>query len=188
VRGWCNSIGSGGRTFNQTNGSTRALRPGSRRNRRTKEWIDGYSGMTQIAVGGSRTDLAEPPQQAAERTGARRRSLTAYGLLAPSLFGVTIFLGIPVVLVVIFSLLKWNLLTPPKFVGLANYLDVFQHEGAGHALLVTFYYFLLNIPFQTAFALLMALLMNRAGRFTAIIRVACVLPYLATPVAMGVVW
>lgn len=144
--------------------------------------------MTQIAVGGSRTDLAEPPQQAAERTGARRRSLTAYGLLAPSLFGVTVFLGIPVVLVVIFSLLKWNLLTPPKFVGLANYLDVFQHEGAGHALLVTFYYFLLNIPFQTAFALLMALLMNRAGRFTAIIRVACVLPYLATPVAMGVVW
>jgi multiple sugar transport system permease protein len=34
----------------------------------------------------------------------------------------------------------------------------------------------------------MALLMNRRGRFTSIIRVLCVLPYLATPVAMGVVW
>jgi multiple sugar transport system permease protein/sn-glycerol 3-phosphate transport system permease protein len=99
-----------------------------------------------------------------------------------------VFLGIPVVLVVIFSFLKWNLLTPPKFVGLSNYLDVFQHEGAGHALLVTFYYFLLNIPVQTALALGMAMLMNRRGRFTALIRVLCVLPYLATPVAMGVVW
>ncbi|AMM22463.1 sugar ABC transporter permease [Frondihabitans sp. PAMC 28766] len=109
-------------------------------------------------------------------------------MLAPSLFGVTIFLGIPVILVVIFSFLKWNLLTAPKFVGLSNYLDVFQHEGAGHALLVTVYYFLLNIPVQTALALGMALLMNRKGRFTALIRVLCVLPYLATPVAMGVVW
>jgi ABC-type sugar transport system permease subunit len=121
-------------------------------------------------------------------TSNRRRTLTAYGLLAPSLFGVIVFLGIPVVLVLVFSLLKWNLLTAPKWVGLENYLDVFQHEGAGHALLVTFYYFVLNIPVQTALALGMALLMNRKGRFTSVIRVLCVLPYLATPVAMGVVW
>ena len=121
-------------------------------------------------------------------TNSRRRTLTAYGLLAPSLFGVIVFLGIPVVLVVVFSFLKWNLLTAPKFVGIENYLDVFQHEGAGHALLVTCYYFVLNIPVQTALALGMALLMNRKGRFTALVRVLCVLPYLATPVAMGVVW
>jgi ABC-type sugar transport system permease subunit len=143
--------------------------------------------MTQIAAG---RPVVEPAVEVPKGTSstARRRSLTAYGLLAPSLFGVVVFLGIPVVLVVIFSFLKWNLLTAPKFVGLSNYLDVFQHEGAGHALLVTFYYFLLNIPVQTALALGMAMLMNRTGRFTALIRVLCVLPYLATPVAMGVVW
>jgi ABC-type sugar transport system permease subunit len=143
--------------------------------------------MTQIAVSRTSPDLAEPPAVADRRT-SRRRTLTAYGLLAPSLVGVVVFLGIPVILVVIFSFLKWNLLTAPQFVGVQNYIDAFVHEGAGHALLVTFYYFLLNIPFQTAFALLMAMLMNRKGRFTAIIRAACVLPYLATPVAMGVVW
>jgi ABC-type sugar transport system permease subunit len=121
-------------------------------------------------------------------TSTRRRTLTAYGLLAPSLFGVVVFLGIPVVLVVVFSFLKWNLLTAPKFVWFENFVDVFQHEGAGHALLVTVYYFVLNIPVQTALALGMAMLMNRKGRFTSVIRVLCVLPYLATPVAMGVVW
>ncbi|BDZ49562.1 putative sugar ABC transporter, permease protein [Frondihabitans sucicola] len=143
--------------------------------------------MTQIAAGRPAIQpAAEEPRST--HSSVRRRSLTAYGLLAPSLFGVIVFLGIPVILVVVFSFLKWNLLTAPTFVGLTNYLDVFQHEGAGHALLVTFYYFLLNIPVQTALALGMALLMNRRGRFTALIRVLCVLPYLATPVAMGVVW
>ncbi|MCU1528001.1 MAG: sugar transporter permease [Frondihabitans sp.] len=143
--------------------------------------------MTQITAGLPTTDRPITTKRVAS-SGARKRSLTAYGLLAPSLFGVVVFLGIPVVLVVIFSFFKWNLLTPPTFAGLQNYLDIFQHEGAGHAILVTFYYFLLNIPVQTALALGMALLMNRRGRFTSIIRVACVLPYLATPVAMGVVW
>lgn len=144
--------------------------------------------MTGVVVDRPKTDTARPEPTAVTGQRSRRRTLTAYGLLAPSLFGVTVFLGIPVVLVVVFSFLKWNLLTPPRWAGISNYLDVFQHEGAGHALLVTFYYFLLNIPVQTVLALGMAMLMNRKGRFTAVIRVLCVLPYLATPVAMAVVW
>jgi ABC-type sugar transport system permease subunit len=118
----------------------------------------------------------------------RRRHLVAYGLLAPSLFGVLVFLLIPVVFVFVLSFLKWNLLTPPAFAGFDNYIDAFKYEGAWHALVVTFWYFLLNIPAQTVLALGMAMLMNRRGRFTAVIRVLCVLPYLAMPVAMGVVW
>ncbi|WP_265447520.1 carbohydrate ABC transporter permease [Flexivirga meconopsidis] len=122
-------------------------------------------------------------------TGNRRRQrLTAYGLLAPSLFGVTVFLAVPVILVIAFSFLRWNLLNAPEFVGLANYVDVFRYEGAGHALWITVLYVLLNIPLQTALALGMAMLMNRTGRFTSVVRVLCVLPYLATPVAMAVVW
>ena len=124
----------------------------------------------------------------AARVAARRRRLTAFGMLAPSLFGVVVFLAIPVVLVIAFSFLRWNLLNPPKWVGLSNYLEVFRYEGAGHALVVTIFYVLLNIPIQTVLALGMAMLMNRPGRFTAVIRVLSVLPYLATPVAMAVVW
>jgi len=112
----------------------------------------------------------------------------AFGLLAPSLFGVGVFLLIPVLLVFAFSFIRWNMLNSPDFVGFDNYLDAFRFEGAGHALLITTIYVLLNIPAQTVLALGMAWLMNRPGRFTAVIRVLCVLPYLATPVAMALIW
>jgi ABC-type sugar transport system permease subunit len=151
--------------------------------------------VTQTAVdrghrseGATRGAAGVRPDDRTLRAARRRRHLTAYGLLAPSLFGVVVFLAIPVVLVVVFSFLKWNLVTAPTWAGIQNYVDAFVHEGAGHALLVTGFYFVLNIPVQTALALGMALLMNRKGRFTTVIRVTCVLPYLATPVAMGVVW
>jgi ABC-type sugar transport system permease subunit len=118
----------------------------------------------------------------------RRSRWTALGLLAPSLIGVLLFLAIPVLLIIILSFLRWNMLTAPKWAGLSNYVDMFRFEGVGHALMITIFYVLLNIPIQTVVALGMAMLLNRRGKLTGVVRVLCVLPYLATPVAMAVVW
>jgi ABC-type sugar transport system permease subunit len=118
----------------------------------------------------------------------RRRIRTAFAFLAPSLVGVALFLVIPVVLVIILSLTQWNLLTPIKWVGFSNYVNIFRFDGFGHSLLVTAYYVLLNIPAQTVIALGMALLLNNRLPGSAFVRVVAVLPFLATPVAMSVVW
>ena len=118
----------------------------------------------------------------------RRRVRTAFAFLAPSLIGVVLFLVIPVIFVIILSLTQWNLLTPIKWVGFSNYANIFRFDGFGHSLIVTAYYVLLNIPVQTVLALGLALLLNSKRRGSALIRVICVLPFLATPVAMGVVW
>jgi multiple sugar transport system permease protein len=118
----------------------------------------------------------------------RRKVRTAFAFLAPSLVGVVLFLVIPVILVIILSLTQWNLLTPIKFVGFSNYANIFKYDQFGHSLLVTAYYVLLNIPAQTVIALGMALLLNNKLRGSAFVRVVAVLPFLATPVAMSVVW
>ena len=118
----------------------------------------------------------------------RRRVRTAFAFLAPSLIGVVLFLVIPVIFVMVLSLTRWNLLTPIKWVGFSNYANIFRFDGFGHSLLVTAYYVLLNIPVQTVLALGLALLLNSKRKGSALIRVICVLPFLATPVAMGVVW
>ena len=118
----------------------------------------------------------------------RRRVRTAFGFLAPSLIGVVVFLVVPVIFVMVLSLTQWNLLTPIKWVGFSNYANIFRFDGFGHSLLVTAYYVLLNIPVQTVLALGLAMLLNNRRRGSALIRIICVLPFLATPVAMGIVW
>src|SRR5580693_4942301 len=133
-------------------------------------------------AGKSRSSSAATP------TTDRRRIRTAFAFLAPSLIGVMLFLVIPVIFVIILSLTQWNLLTPIKWVGFSNYANIFRFDGFGHSLLVTAYYVVLNIPFQTVLALGLALLLNSKRTGSAFIRVICVLPFLATPVAMGVVW
>jgi multiple sugar transport system permease protein len=125
---------------------------------------------------------------AASNADRRRRVRTAFAFLAPSLLGVVLFLVVPVIFVIVLSLSQWNLLTPIRWVGFSNYANIFRFDGFGHSLLVTAYYVLLNIPAQTVLALGLALLLNNQRRGSAFIRVICVLPFLAQPVAIGVVW
>jgi len=118
----------------------------------------------------------------------RHRIRTAFAFLAPSLIGVILFLVIPIIFVIGLSLVQWNMLTPMKWVGLSNYVNIFEFDGFGHSLVVTAYYVILNIPIQTAFALGMAMLLRRKHAGAGVIRIIAVLPFLSTPVAMGVVW
>ena len=118
----------------------------------------------------------------------RHRVRTAFAFLAPSLLGVILFLVIPIIFVIGLSLVQWNMLTPMKWVGLSNYVNIFEFDGFGHSLIVTAYYVILNIPIQTAFALGMAMLLRSKRAGSGVIRIIAVLPFLSTPVAMGVVW
>lgn len=54
--------------------------------------------------------------------------------------------------------------------------------------MVTVYYVVLNIPIQTVIALGLAMMLNRKLPAMGFFRVLYVLPFLATPVAMAVVW
>ena len=143
-----------------------------------------------MSVAATTTTLAPKKGRSAAASAAadRRRVRTAFGFLLPSLIGVVIFLVIPVTMVIVLSFARWNLLTPLKWVGLSNYANIFKFDGFGHSLVVTLFYVVLNIPIQTVLALGLAMLLNSKRAGSALIRIICVLPYLATPVAMAVVW
>jgi multiple sugar transport system permease protein/sn-glycerol 3-phosphate transport system permease protein len=136
------------------------------------------------------TAAVSPQTAAAAPSGQSKRKQIANAafFLFPSLVGVLVFLVLPVVLVILLSFVRWDLLSPPKFVGFSNFTDLFQYDQVGHSLLVTFYYVVLNIPIQTAIALGLALMLNRKLPAMSFFRVLYVLPFLATPVAMAVVW
>lgn len=115
-------------------------------------------------------------------------ALQAYTFLLPSFIGLLLFLLLPIIAVAVLSLFNWGLLSQPTFIGFKNYTDLFSTSTFWRSLAVTFYYVLLNIPMQTLFALLLAMLLNQKLPGRGIFRTIFVVPWMATPVAMGVVW
>ena len=49
---------------------------------------------------------------------ARRAGIKAYLLISPAMVLFIAFIAVPVIGIVVFSFLQWDLLTPPKFAGL----------------------------------------------------------------------
>ncbi|MFI6395898.1 carbohydrate ABC transporter permease [Nonomuraea sp. NPDC050547] len=121
---------------------------------------------------------------------ARRgwRSLHPYVFVAPSLFGVVAFLLLPVLIVFGLSLFDWELLSEPVFVGLDNYVAMAADGTVWSSLGVTVLYVLLCIPLQTVLALALAMLVNQKLRGIKFFRALFVIPWIATPMVLGLVW
>lgn len=122
------------------------------------------------------------------RPSRAKEFFSALPFIAPSLVGVFAFLILPVIFVFLLSFLEWSGAGPFRWAGMQNWVSIFKYDGAGHSLGVTAYYVLLNIPAQTVLALALAVMLNRKRRGMAFFRVLYLMPYLTTPVAMGVIW
>ncbi|GAA3561836.1 sugar ABC transporter permease [Nonomuraea rosea] len=121
---------------------------------------------------------------------ARRRGsgLHAYLFVGPSLFGVVAFLLLPMVIVLVLSLFDWELLSAPEFAGLDNYARLAADGETWHSLWITVAYVLLCIPLQTVLALALALLLNQRIKGVRIYRSLFVIPWMATPIVLGLIW
>ena len=118
----------------------------------------------------------------------RRSTALAYGLLAPSLFGVVAFLLLPILVVVWLSLYRWDLLGPLRYVGLANWRSVLADSGFGNSLMVTAVFVALVVPAQTVLGLLAASMLARQLPGTRVFRTLYVLPWICAPLAIAVLW
>ncbi|WP_027487461.1 carbohydrate ABC transporter permease [Allorhizobium undicola] len=121
---------------------------------------------------------------------AWRQSLPGYLFLAPWLVG---FIGLtlgPAIVSLYLSLTDYNLLQSPRFVGLANYVRIAAEDDKfATSLRVTLVYVVLSVPLKLAFALLVALLLNRGIRGLPVYRAIFYLPsLLGASVAISILW
>ncbi|HLS13506.1 MAG TPA: sugar ABC transporter permease [Beutenbergiaceae bacterium] len=121
-------------------------------------------------------------------TRQRTETRTAYLMLVPSFIGVGLFLLVPVVLVVLISFTRWDLISDPSWLGLENYRYILTSGAFGNSLLVTTLFVLMAIPTAIALGLLLAVAVNRGLPGTSWLRVLYVLPWVCAPLALGVVW
>lgn len=117
------------------------------------------------------------------------RSETWFALLfiLPSLIGFFLFYAIPAIRGVFISFTNWDLLTPAKSVGLANYQKLMTDTAFWKALWVTLTYVFINIFVQTILAVLIAVLMDRLTK-SIVVRGVLILPYLLSNVVVALLW
>ena len=114
--------------------------------------------------------------------------MTGYALLAPSLFGVVMFLLLPMLVVAWLSLQRWDLLGPIRFVGLDNWHTVLTDPTFGRSMAVTLGFVALVVPVQTVLGLVAAMLLARGLPGTGFFRTLYVLPWICSPLAIAVLW
>ena len=68
----------------------------------------------------------------------RRRGLMAALFLAPTVVGITLFTVIPIVASIVLAFFQWDIISPPKFVGLSNFAAIGSDPTVRVAFLNTF--------------------------------------------------
>jgi multiple sugar transport system permease protein len=104
--------------------------------------------------------------------------------MSPWLVGFCVFIGYPLVYSAYLSLHSYDLLNPPRWVGLANYRYLFTEDPeVGTAVRNTLWLVVIAVPLQVLFAFGIAVLVTRAKRGGGLFRTIFYLPALAPPVA-----
>src|SRR5690606_21271152 len=89
----------------------------------------------------------------------------------------------------VLSFTRYNLLSPPRFTGLANWARMWEDDRLHKALEVTFQYVFISVPLQLGVALLLAIVLDRGLRGLAFYRSAFYLPsLLGSSVAIAMLW
>lgn len=132
--------------------------------------------------GAARPGTPRSPRAGATRRRTRRR-LTVLTFMAPALVGICTFFVYPLIMAVYFSLTKYNLLEPPEFVGLKNYLNMLHDENLIKATKNTVWLVLVMVPAQVLFGMGTGVLLIHMKRSATLYRTIFYLPALVPPVA-----
>ncbi|HET7087848.1 MAG TPA: sugar ABC transporter permease [Anaerolineae bacterium] len=127
----------------------------------------------------------------------RQDVVAGWLFMTPALIIFIVFVVIPILFAVYYSLTDWNGISPPgeaNFVGLKNYQAVLVENGIRQAdffkaLKNTTYFALGVVPLQTALALVLAVVINqRLLRFKGFFRTAYYLPAITSSIAISMVF
>ena len=120
-----------------------------------------------------------------------RADLTGYGFLLPAILGFALFILFPLVMSFALGFTDWNLvsgLKGIKFVGLDNFVKLFQDEYFVASLKNNIIYTALYVPLSLLLGLLLALLLNAKLYGRSLLRTMIFMPYISNIVAVSIVW
>lgn len=118
----------------------------------------------------------------------RKEAIFGYIAIMPWLIGFLVFTAGPMVFSAYLVFTEWELLTPPRWVGLANFRFLLEDQMFRNTLWNTFIYTVISVPLQLLVALGVALLLNLNIRGSNWYRALIFLPSQTPIVATAMLW
>ncbi len=118
----------------------------------------------------------------------RREFRAGYLFAAPWLAGFIIFGGGPIVFSLVMSFCRYDVFSPPRFVGLRNYIDLLTNDPLFYKALGNTVFMALGIPLGMALGLAIAMLLNHEIKGMAVYRTFFYLPAIMPAVAASILW
>jgi multiple sugar transport system permease protein len=118
----------------------------------------------------------------------RRETWAAYAFLSPWIIGFLVFTSGPMVASFVLSLTEYEILTPPRYVGLENYSTLIDDPKVRRSLANTLIFTVMLVPATMAVALALAMILLRVGRAAGFFRTVFYLPEMTPPVAVGILF
>ena len=118
----------------------------------------------------------------------QRRTIIGYIFIMPFILGFIFWFLAPAIVSIFLVFQKWNLISPPQFVGLDNIKHLFDDPLLPQSLKATFLYTFFSVPIGLAFSFFLAMLINTNIRGISIFRTIFYLPSIVPAVANAILW
>lgn len=108
----------------------------------------------------------------------------------PFIIGFFVFLIVPMGMSLYYSFCDYDILSPPRFVGLKNYINMFTADATfWQSIKATFYFAFVSVPLRLIFALIVAMILVKPSKLTGLYRAAYYLPsIIGGSVAVSILW
>ncbi len=117
-----------------------------------------------------------------------RRTIEGYLFIAPVVFGLLIWTFGPMLLSLYYSFTKYDILSPPQYVGVGNYVNLFQDPSFMGSVLVTVTFTVISVPLGLILGLGLALLLNQRVPGMRIFRTIFYLPVVVPAIVSSELW
>jgi multiple sugar transport system permease protein len=108
--------------------------------------------------------------------------------ILPAMFGILIFIIIPIICSFGLSFAKWDLLNPIQFAGLSNYKEIFAEPLFYKILINTVVFAVSTSVFGVIIPLILASILNTKIRGSEFYKTAYFLPFITPMIVIGIVW
>lgn len=149
---------------------------------------DATAAPPALAPQNGRLRLTAKEHRRLARRHRARRTLQAYGFLAPNLVFFSIFLLLPCGWVVYSSFYTGGVIGPAEYVGLENWKEAFKDPLVLKTIRNTFLYTVLAIPGVFIFGMALALALQQVARGGKVVRGLLYFPTLMPVVLAALIW